>query len=122
MCSFLAPLKRAESQQVKSTYYPEGYPNNAHQVWTFTTEEDLKLLLYISVLRTEPNYDVLAIDSGSSCTTNSFANFSGVYLDTYVLSEDNTLCIYFSSDYSGQNIGFTATVQAVSDEGRRENS
>lgn len=115
----LAPITIGESRKVESTYYPEGYPNNAHQVWTFTTEEDLKLMLYISFLLTEPNYDVLAIGSGSSCTTHSFANISGAYLDHYVLSEDNTMCIYYSSDYSVQNIGFTATVYTVTEEGKQ---
>ncbi|PIK55286.1 hypothetical protein BSL78_07805 [Apostichopus japonicus] len=109
------PLPRGENRIITSAYYPVGYPKNTHQVWTFTTEDDLKLLLQVTTLRTEENFDLLRIGSGSSCVEESYASFSGEVDYRFVISQDNTMCVFFSSDYSVENIGMTATVSAVAE-------
>lgn len=112
------PLDRYATAAIATPYFPESYENNADLLWTFTAEDDLQILFVPQIFYTEEDYDVLRIGSGTDCREAYFEELSGVLGNgAAFISQDNTLCLHFSSDYAYTDVGFYGFVQVVNEEG-----
>ncbi|PIK48307.1 hypothetical protein BSL78_14846 [Apostichopus japonicus] len=111
------PLDRYATAAIATPYFPESYENNADLLWTFTAEDDLQILFVPQIFYTEEDYDVLRIGSGTDCREAYFEELSGVLGNgAAFISQDNTLCLHFSSDYAYTDVGFYGFVQVVNEE------
>ncbi|KAJ8020544.1 CUB and sushi domain-containing protein 1 [Holothuria leucospilota] len=110
------PIKRLEHVDFAVPGWPIQYPNNAEYKWTYTAPEGMRIYVDLPFFYTEENYDFLRVGSGTSCEEDYFREESGTLrYDFRVLTENETVCLYFTSDYSVAFQGIYGGLTAVNE-------
>lgn len=90
-----------------------GYSNNLDVFWTARTLIGWTFRLQFLSFETEPIFDLLQVGAGLECNHVFDYSFSGSEVPDVITTKDNTLCLYFSSDYSVVSRGFSVNISTI---------
>ncbi|GFR99389.1 Tolloid-like protein 1 [Elysia marginata] len=97
---------------LKSPNYPGHYDNNAHCVWTITTEPGTRVRLAFDSFEVEQNescaYDSIVIRDGNDPTAYLLGKLCGSAIPSPVTSSGNVMYLEFTSDNVTEHLGFEA--------------
>lgn len=107
-----------ETIAIYSPNYPEKYPNYANVIWMVSGPEGYQIVATFLEFDIEPDYDFLTIGHGLRNDTSSMlVRLTGSSIPDDVVSLNNEMWLYFTSDSSVIYPGFWIEISVFNDTG-----
>ena len=107
-----------ETLAIFSPNYPYQYPNFAEVLWLVSGPEGYPIVASFLEFDIEHGYDFLTIGHGLMNNTEStLIRLTGSSIPNDVVSLNNEMWLYFTSDYSVTYTGFWIEISVFSDSG-----